>query len=370
MTSDTISVDLGDRAYDIIVGTDLLSKAASHIAPLVKTHPVIIVTDETVASLHLATLRGSLSAAGITTETIVLRSGESTKEFPGLEFLTSAILDLAPERASTLIALGGGVVGDITGFAASVILRGIDFIQIPTTLLSQVDSSVGGKTGINTRRGKNLVGSFYQPRLVLADTDILDTLPRRELLAGYAEVVKYGLLGYPDFFTWLEKNGTAILAGDDAARRHAVMISCDAKAKIVAGDERELGQRALLNLGHTFAHMLEAETGFGSLLLHGEAVSIGMVMAFDLSLCLGLCPAEDAARVKRHFAAIGLPMGLDAVAGQNWTRNALINHMRLDKKVRDGRITFILVRGIGDAFIADDVSLKDVEALLDNAIAA
>ena len=299
MTTDTISVDLGARSYDIIVGTDLLSKAGRHIAPLVKIHPAIIVTDETVAPLHLATLRGSLSAAGIAAETIVLKAGESTKEFAGLEYLASAILDLAPERASTLIALGGGVVGDITGFAASVILRGIDFIQIPTTLLSQVDSSVGGKTGINTRHGKNLVGSFYQPRLVLADTDVLDTLPRRELLAGYAEVVKYGLLGYSDFFTWLETNGVAILAGYDAARRHAVITSCDAKAKIIAGDEREMGQRALLNLGHTFAHTLEAETGFGSRLLHGEAVSIGMVMAFDLSMRLGLCPAEDAAPGRR-----------------------------------------------------------------------
>ena len=370
MTTDTISVDLGDRAYDIIVGTDLLSRAGSHIAPLVKHRPAIVVTDETVAPLHLATLQASLSAAGVASETIVLKAGESTKEFTGLEFLANAILDLAPERASTLIALGGGVVGDITGFAASVILRGIDFIQIPTTLLSQVDSSVGGKTGINTRHGKNLLGSFYQPRLVLADTDVLDTLPRRELLAGYAEVVKYGLLGYPDFFTWLEANGMAVLAGDDEARRHAVVTSCDAKAKIVAGDERELGQRALLNLGHTFAHTLEAETGFGSRLLHGEAVSIGMVMAFDLSVHLGLCPAGDAARVKRHFAAVGLPMSLDSVAGQDWSSNALINHMRLDKKVRDGRITFILARGIGDAFIADGVSLKDVEALLDNAIAA
>lgn len=370
MTTDTISVDLGDRSYDIIVGTGLLAKAGAHIAPLVKRQPVIIVTDETVASLHLATLRGSLSAAGLTSEAIVLKAGESTKEFSGFEDLANAILDLAPERASTLIALGGGVIGDITGFAASVILRGIDFIQIPTTLLSQVDSSVGGKTGINTRHGKNLVGSFYQPRLVVADTDALDTLPSRELVAGYAEVVKYGLLGDPGFFSWLEVNGRSVLAGDSDARRHAVITSCDAKAGIVAGDERETGRRALLNLGHTFAHTLEAETGFGSRLLHGEAVSIGMVMAFDLSVRLGLCPVGDAARVKQHFSAVGLPMSLGIVADQNWSSDALINHMRLDKKVRDGRITFILARGIGDAFIADDVSLKDVEALLDNAIAA
>jgi len=370
MTTDRISLDLGDRSYDIVVGTDLLSSAAHHIAPFIKVEPAIVVTDETVAPLHLAALVGSLSAAGIAAETIVLKAGENTKEFSGLQFLANAILDLGPERASTLIALGGGVIGDITGFAASVILRGIDFIQIPTTLLSQVDSSVGGKTGINTRHGKNLVGSFYQPRLVLADTGVLDTLPHRELLAGYAEVVKYGLLGYPEFFTWLEANGKAVLAGDSDARRHAILTSCDAKAKIVAGDERELGQRALLNLGHTFAHTLEAETGFGSRLLHGEAVSIGMVMAFDLSMRLGFCPAADVARVKRHFAVVGLPMSLDAVPGQTWSSDSLIGHMWLDKKVRSGRITFILARGIGDAFIADDVSLKDVEALLDSAIAA
>lgn len=370
MTTDTISVDLNDRSYDIVIGTGLLRQAGDHMAPHIKRQPAIIVTEETVAPLHLQTLRGSLAAAGIETETVILKAGESTKEFAGLEHLANAILDFAPERASTLIALGGGVVGDITGFAASVILRGIDFIQIPTTLLSQVDSSVGGKTGINTRHGKNLLGSFYQPKLVLADTDVLDTLPRRELVSGYAEVVKYGLLGYPDFFSWLETNGDAVLEGDDDARRHAVRTSCEAKAKIVAGDETEMGQRALLNLGHTFGHTLEAETGFGSRLLHGEAVSIGMIMAVDLSVHLGLCPDVDAERVKRHFAAVGLPMGLDTVAGQQWSSDALINHMRMDKKVRDGRITFILVRGIGKAFIADDVSLTDVEVVLEHAIAA
>ena len=370
MTADTISVDLGNRRYEILVGTNLLSKAGNYIAPLVKRNHVIVVTDETVGPLHLSTLLGSLSSVGITAKTILLKAGESTKGFSGLEYLVSAILDLAPERASTLIALGGGVVGDITGFAASVILRGIDFIQVPTTLLSQVDSSVGGKTGINTKHGKNLVGSFYQPKLVLADTDVLDTLPHRELLAGYAEVVKYGLLGYPEFFAWLETNGAAVLAGDDDARRHAVLTSCQAKATIVAGDERETGQRALLNLGHTFAHTLEAETGFGSRLLHGEAVAIGMIMAFDLSMRLGLCPEAEATRVKQHFAAVGLPMDLKTVADQTWSSTALINHMQLDKKVRDGRITFILAHGIGDAFITDDVSLEDVAALLDNAIAA
>jgi 3-dehydroquinate synthase len=332
--------------------------------------PALIVTDRTVAQHHLEPLRRSFAAAGIANEAIALEPGESTKEFGGFESLVNAILDFTPERKSTLIALGGGVVGDITGFAASVILRGIDFIQIPTTLLAQVDSSVGGKTGINTRHGKNLIGSFYQPRLVLADTAALDTLPKRELLAGYAEIVKYGLLGDRDFFAWLEANGRPLLDGDPDARRRAVVASCEAKAEIVAGDERETGRRALLNLGHTFGHALEAETGFGARLLHGEAVAIGTIMAFDLSVRLGLCPAEDAARVRRHFVATGLPTGLDAVAGQGWSAESLIAHMHQDKKVAGGRIAFILVRGIGDAFIAHDIALSDVAALLENAIAA
>ncbi len=367
---DRISLALPDRSYDILVGPGLIAAAGGYVAPLIRRAPAVIVTDRTVAQYHLEPLRRSFTAAGIANEVIELDPGESTKEFGEFEKLVNRILDYAPERGSTLVALGGGVVGDITGFAASVILRGIDFIQIPTTLLSQVDSSVGGKTGINTRHGKNLIGSFYQPRLVLADTAALDTLPRRELLAGYAEVVKYGLLGDRDFFAWLETNGRRVLDGDQDARRHAVVTSCEAKAAIVAGDERETGQRALLNLGHTFGHALEAETGFGSRLLHGEAIAIGMIMAFDLSVRLGLCPAEDAARVRRHFSAIGLPTSLDAVAGQRWSANALIAHMQQDKKVKDGRITFILVRGIGDAFIAEDIAPADVEALLESAIAA
>jgi 3-dehydroquinate synthase len=323
-----------------------------------------------VAAHHLAPLRESLDEAGIASAVVEIAPGEGSKEFDGFEAVANAILDIAPERGSVLIALGGGVVGDLAGFAASVILRGIDFIQIPTTLLAQVDSSVGGKTGINTRHGKNLIGSFHQPRLVLADTAALDTLPRRELLAGYAEIVKYGLLGDAAFFAWLEANGGAVIAGDQAARRRAVTTSCQAKAGIVAGDERETGSRALLNLGHTFAHALEADTGFGARLLHGEAVAIGIVLAFDLSVRLGLCPAADAARVRRHFAAVGLPTGLDAVAGHGWSSGGLLSHMRQDKKVRDGRITFILARRIGDAFIARDVALSDVEALLESAIAA
>jgi 3-dehydroquinate synthase len=281
----------------------------------------------------------------------------------------NSILDARPERRSTLIALGGGVIGDITGFASSILLRGIDYIQIPTTLLSQVDSSVGGKTAIDTGHGKNLVGSFHQPRLVLIDIATLGTLAPREILAGYAEVVKYGLLGDAKFFDWCEANGPALRDGNTAARQYAVMQSCRAKAEIVVEDEREEGRRALLNLGHTFGHALEAATGFGPDLLHGEAISIGMVMAFELSVRLGLCPADHAARVRRHFKAMGLPTGLDALGNRRPDSAALISHMRRDKKVRGGAITFILVRGIGEALIARDVDAAEVERLLERAAA-
>jgi 3-dehydroquinate synthase len=274
------------------------------------------------------------------------------------------------ERSSLLVAFGGGVIGDLAGFAASILLRGLDFIQIPTSLLAQVDSSVGGKTGINTPHGKNLVGSFHQPRLVLADTGVLRTLPKRELLAGYAEVVKYGLIDDPDFFQWLEDHGLAIVEGDPAARRHAILTSCAAKAAIVAEDERESGRRALLNLGHTFGHALEAELGYDQRLLHGEAVAIGLVLAFELSTALGLCPAADTAAVRRHLAAVGLPTDLEAVPGVVWSVEALIEHMRRDKKVRDGRVSFVLVRGIGKAFMAGDIALDDVAALLTDQLAA
>jgi 3-dehydroquinate synthase len=367
---DTIRVALDARSYDICVGAGLLAAAGTRMRDLVRRPPAIVVTDRTVAALHLETVTRSLADSGIDAETIVLEPGEAGKDFAGFEKLTSAILDLRPERGSTLVALGGGVIGDMVGFAAAVILRGIDFVQIPTTLLAQVDSSVGGKTGINTRHGKNLIGAFYQPRLVLADTSVLDTLPRRELLAGYAEVVKYGLLGNAGFFAWLERNGAAVVAGGAAERRRAVTASCRAKAAIVAEDECEADRRALLNLGHTFGHALEVETGFGPELLHGEAVAIGMVMAFDLSVRLGLCPAADAARARRHLAAIGLPTGLDAISGRRFDAAALIDHMRQDKKVRGGRIAFVLVRGIGEAFIAHEVDLAEVEAMLAQAIAA
>ncbi len=368
--SQVVRVELGPNSYDIHVGAGLLAAAGDLVRPLVKRQPALIVTDGTVADLCLAGLEAALDDAGVSHRSIVLDAGERTKSFAGLERLVDAVLETRPERGSMLIALGGGMIGDITGFAASVILRGIDFIQVPTTLLAQVDSSVGGKTGINTRHGKNLVGRFYQPGLVVADTALLDTLPKRQLRAGYAEVVKYGLLGDAAFFDWLEANGERVCNGDQDALRHAVVTSCRAKAAIVSEDELETGRRALLNLGHTFGHALEAAIGFGPELLHGEAVAIGTMMAFDLSVRLGLCPAEDAARVRRHLAAVGLPTGLDAVQPRTLQAEDLLAHMRHDKKVRGGTVRFVLVRGIGQAFCAEDVAQQDVLRLLEGAVAA
>ncbi len=371
MSSDSrLRVDLGPRSYDILIGPGLIAEAGRHIRPLVSCAPSFVITDSHVAALHLPMLAASLERAGIAHETAILPPGEQTKDFAHLANLTEELLSKQVERGSLLIALGGGVVGDITGFAASLLLRGIDFVQIPTTLLAQVDSSVGGKTGINTPQGKNLIGSFHQPRLVLADLDALATLPKREILAGYAEVVKYGLIGDADFFAWLEGHGAALVDGDLEARRRAVAVSCAAKARVVAADEREKEARALLNFGHTFGHALEAECGYGNELLHGEAVAIGMVMAFDLSARLGLCAMADAARVARHLASVGLPTGLDAIDGRSFAVDRLIDHMRSDKKVSQGRIAFILTRGIGQAFLAKEVALDIVEGLLAEAIAA
>ena len=366
--SDSLRVDLGERSYDIVIGEDLLAHAGSHVRDAAGGGACWIVTDDNVAPRYLDVVTGSLRDAGIDAREIVLPAGEETKNFSTVESVVNSVLDGAPERSATLVALGGGVIGDITGFAASQVLRGINFVQIPTTLLAQVDSSVGGKTGINTRHGKNLAGAFYQPRLVLADTSVLDTLPRRELLAGYAEVVKYGLIRDAAFFDWLEDHGAAVVAGDRDARRHAVKTSCAAKAAIVAEDERENGVRALLNFGHTFGHALEAETGFGAEMLHGEAVAIGMIMALDLSVRMGLCPAGDLNRTLAHFTETGLPASVGG--NRRWDPAALIGHMGHDKKVRDGRITFILARAIGDAFIARDVDLAAVEDMLRDAVAA
>ncbi len=367
---DTIAVELGDRSYDIRIGMDLLAAAGDHLAPLLGEHGarrrVVIVTDANVAGLHLGTLERSLDAAAIGHRAIVLEPGEHTPEFAQLEALLDDLLGGGIERATLLVALGGGVIGDITGFAAAIALRGIDFVQMPTTLLAQVDSSVGGKTGINTRQGKNLVGAFYQPRMVLADIGVLDTLPRRELLAGYAEVVKYGVIRDAGFFAWLEKHGPALIDGDHAARAEAVAVSCKAKADIVSADEREQGERALLNLGHTFGHAMEAETGFSDKLLHGESVALGMVLALQLSERLGLCPDGRAARLIGHLEAVGLPA---SPAPYGFDADRLIAHMQHDKKVHAGKLTFILAAEIGKGVISRDVPTADVRALLGERLA-
>ena len=364
-TIERLGVDLGERSYDILIGNGLLADAGRLMAPVLRSSQVAVITDENVAGAgHLATLEKALVAAGVDARTIILEPGEQTKDFAHLERVTNDLLARGIDRKTTLVALGGGVIGDLTGVCAALTLRGLDFVQVPTTLLAQVDSSVGGKTAINTAQGKNLVGAFYQPRLVLADTDVLDTLPPRELRAGYAEVVKYGVIVMPEFFDWLEGNGAALLAGDAAARRRAILTCCDAKARIVSADETEQGQRALLNLGHTFGHALEAETGYGGGLLHGEAVAIGMVMALTLSTRLGLCQGNDAGRLRTHLDATGLPADLSGLNTGGWTAKRLLAHMMKDKKTEGGKLTFILARAIGDAFIERDVPTGAVADVL------
>ncbi|MGY8955947.1 MAG: 3-dehydroquinate synthase [Alphaproteobacteria bacterium] len=365
-----VNVDLGARSYDILIGPGLLDEAGALIAERLGERQAIIVTDTNVGPLYAERLTQSLTAAGHGVRTIEIEAGEHSKSFAHLEQLLDNLLESGLERGTVLVALGGGVIGDLTGFAASIALRGVEFVQIPTTLLAQVDSSVGGKTAINSPHGKNLVGTFYQPRLVIADTATLDTLPTRELLAGYAETVKYGLLGDAAFFDWLEQDGPKILNGDAAALSRAILRACEMKAEIVNQDERETGRRALLNLGHTFAHALEAETGFGGALLHGEAVAIGMVLAFDLSVKIGLCPAEDAARLRAHCEQVGLPTRFPAHPSGQWNAATLLEHMGRDKKVQAGRITFVLVRGIGDAFLTNEIDPADITVLLDNMAAA
>jgi 3-dehydroquinate synthase len=367
-TADRVRVELGERAYDVVVGSALLECAGELLRGLLRRPRIFVVTDETVAARHWPRLEQALRMANLEAPVIVLPPGEATKDLAHLGQLLDRILDRKPERGDMLLALGGGVIGDIVGLAASLTLRGIDFVQVPTTLLAQVDSSVGGKTGINTRHGKNLIGAFYQPRLVLADLGTLETLPRRELLAGYAETVKYGLIDDSEFFAWCEKNGPALVAGDVAARQYAVTYAVRSKARTVVEDERETGKRALLNLGHTFGHSLEAALGYSDALLHGEAVAIGMVLAFELSARLGLCPAADAARVRAHVAAVGLPVAPPAAVGGD--AQHLLDLMMQDKKVRDGKVTFILARGIGKAFIEHAVDPAAVRGLLDQALAA
>jgi len=361
-----LTLALGARSYDIVVGRHLLAEAGALIASAVRQERVVVVTDEHVAALHLERFRAGLAAAGIAAESIVLPPGEETKDFAHFAQLCEDVLSLGIERATPIVALGGGVVGDLAGFAAATLLRGLDFVQVPTTLLAQVDSAVGGKTAIDTRHGKNLVGAFHQPVLVLADVDVLATLPRRELIAGYAEVVKYGLIGDRTFYDWLEANGTALVAGDAALRQEAVLRSCTAKAAIVALDERESGKRALLNFGHTFGHALEALTGFGKSLLHGEAVALGMQLAFDLSARLGFCPPAAAERVRRHLSALGLPTALTAIPTAS--PDALMAAMQKDKKVSGGRLTLVLARDIGEAFLCRDVLPATLATFLADAV--
>jgi 3-dehydroquinate synthase len=347
---ETLRVELAERSYDILVGPGLVTCAGAKMLPLMRRKQAIVVTDEMVARHYLAPLQQSLSEHGIAHQAIVLPPGESTKDLAHFGRLVDDALGCGIERGTMLVALGGGVVGDITGFAAATLLRGIDFVQLPTTLLAQVDSSVGGKTAINTAAGKNLLGAFYQPRLVLADTDTLATLARREVRAGYGEIVKYGLIRDAAFFDWLEAAGRAVCDLEPAALTQAVLVSCRMKAEIVAADERESGDRALLNFGHTFGHALEAETGFGDRLLHGEAVALGMVLAFDFAVRLGLASGQDAYRTRRHLAGSGLPTTLAELGLARSSPDRLLAHMAKDKKVRDGAITLILPRRIGDCF--------------------
>jgi 3-dehydroquinate synthase len=370
--SSEVSVDLGSKSYDIVIGHGLVAEAGERIGAVLARPRTVIITDKTVNDLHAGGLEESLARAGVDHDKIILPPGEKTKSLHHTERLLDDLLEMGVERNESLVAMGGGVIGDLAGFTAAVLRRGIDFVQIPTTLLAQVDSSVGGKTGVNTAQGKNLVGAFHQPRLVLADVALLDTLPEREFLAGYAETVKYGLIDDANFFSWLENNVNAVRNGDPGARQHVVETSCRAKARVVAADERESGVRALLNLGHTFGHALEAMAGYGPDLLHGEAVSIGLVMAFDLSARLGLCPAQDADRVRHHLEEAGLPTGPSEIPSlrQHRSSDDMLRYIAQDKKVADGRFTFILARGIGDVFITQDVDGKALNSLLEESLAA
>jgi 3-dehydroquinate synthase len=363
-SSTTVAVDLGARSYEIAIGAGLLTQAGERIKPFLKRPLVAIVTDSNVAARHLDHLQESLRKADIRAPAIVLPAGEATKSYQHLAETCDGLLSAGIERRDMIIALGGGVIGDLAGFAAAILRRGVDFIQIPTTLLAQVDSSVGGKTGINSAHGKNLIGAFHQPKSVLIDIALLDTLPKRELAAGYAEVAKYGLLGDAPFFSWLESNAPALFAGDAQARIKAITTSCEMKARIVAEDETETGVRALLNLGHTFGHALEAATGYSSRLLHGEAVAIGMAQAFRFSERQKLCAQGTAARIEAHLRSVGLPTRLSDIPGDLPGPEKLLDIMRQDKKAVAGKLTFILVRGIGEAFITRDVAEEDVLAFL------
>ncbi len=362
-----VPVDLGGRSYDILVGPNALGALGETLSPLLARPFAVIVTDENVAKCHLAKTKDALGAAGIACEAIILPAGEATKSFAQLEALTGQLLELGVERDDIVIALGGGVIGDLTGFAAATLRRGIRFVQVPTSLLAQVDSSVGGKTAINVPQGKNLIGAFHQPSLVIGDVSLLGTLVPRQLRAGYAEVVKYGVLGDLEFFEWLEENGAALLSqGQNVVplMAYAVTHSCEAKAKIVAADEREGGMRALLNLGHTFGHALEAATGYSDRLFHGEGVAIGMGLALDLSARLGHCSADCGQRLRAHLKAVGLPATLGDIEGSPLGAAELLVHMRQDKKVAQGKLTLILNHSIGESFIEKDVPADVIFELL------
>jgi len=358
----TVRVALAERSYDIVIGRNLLPQLGSSIAALRPGAAAAIVTDETVARHHLAAAEAALADAGIRTARVVVPAGEASKSWPVLERICNGLLAEKIERRDLVVALGGGVVGDLAGFAAAVTRRGLDVVQVPTTLLAQVDSSVGGKTGINAAQGKNLIGAFHQPVLVLADTTLLDTLPPREFGAGYAEVAKYGLINDAPFFAWLEANWRDVFAGGPA-RDQAIAVSCRAKATIVARDERETGDRQLLNLGHTFGHAFEAAAGFSDRLLHGEAVALGIALAYGFSAELGLVPQADADRATAHLAAVGLPTRVSDLRDAPGI-DRLMELMAQDKKVKGGKLTFILARGIGQSFVAPDIDAGAVRAYL------
>ena len=368
MQTDIVRVELGTRSYDVRIADGLIDRAGAEIAPFLRRRRATIVTDETVGALHLARLQAALSAHGIESTALALPPGESTKAWPEFSRCVEWLLDQKVERKDLVIAFGGGVIGDLVGFAAAVLRRGVGFVQIPTSLLAQVDSSVGGKTGINAPQGKNLIGAFHQPTLVLADIGLLGTLTPRDFLSGYGEVAKYGLLGDEEFFSWLETNGPALAAGDVAARQYAVRRSVEMKAEIVARDETEEGDRALLNLGHTFCHALEKATGFGDRLLHGEGVAIGCALAFELSMRLGLCSQEAPSRVRAHLRTMGMKVDIADIPGTLPSAEVLLNLMGQDKKVVDGQLRFILARGIGSSFVASDVPSDTVLTLLRDAL--
>ncbi|PDT26193.1 3-dehydroquinate synthase [Rhizobium sp. L9] len=360
----TVHVPLGERAYDILIGPGLIARAGAEIASRLKGRKAAIITDENVAPLYLESVVASLNAAGIVSAEVVLPPGEKTKSFEHLIDVCDKVLEARVERNDCVIALGGGVIGDLSGFAAGIVRRGVRFVQVPTSLLAQVDSSVGGKTGINSRHGKNLIGVFHQPDLVLADTDVLNTLSGREFRAGYAEVAKYGLIDKPDFFAWLEANWKSVFTGG-SARIEAIAASCQAKADVVVADERETGQRALLNLGHTFGHALEAATAYDSRrLVHGEGVSIGMVLAHEFSARMNLASPDAAQRVERHLKEVGLPTRMADIMGELPPAESLMDAIAQDKKVKSGKLTFILTRGIGQSFVADDVPASEVLSFL------